>query len=284
MESEAETRVWKAMGDPSRRRILELLKAGPRTTGELCSAFEMSRYGVMKHMTVLEEAGLLSVQREGRTRFNHLNAVPLQRVHRRFVDRISERHATSLLDLGLHLDRSGATDSRFQRSVLKSQHPKERDASMTTPTATSAVQATFHILQENDYAATPDAVWGALTRDIGKWWGFHIGPDDSAITMDAHVGGQFIERWGDGEGELYATITFLKKGAKITLEGGMGMSGPGYSKFSFSLAPVGEGTRLTLNHYCHGQQTDTVEASFAEGWRELLGKHLRAWLEDGKAA
>lgn len=73
-------RVWRALADPHRRRILETLRAGPRTTGQLASESDLSRYGVMKHLGTLVEAGLVRVERRGRERWNHLVAGPLDEI------------------------------------------------------------------------------------------------------------------------------------------------------------------------------------------------------------
>jgi DNA-binding transcriptional ArsR family regulator len=77
-------RVWKALSDPTRRRILDLLNQSPRTTSDLSASFQLSRFAVMKHLAVLEEAGLISVRRSGRERWNHLNADPLSRIYSRW--------------------------------------------------------------------------------------------------------------------------------------------------------------------------------------------------------
>ena len=77
MKDDELTPIWKALSDPTRRRILDLLKERPRTTGELCDAFEeLSRFAVMKHLAVLEGAELVIVRPHGRERWNHLNTVP----------------------------------------------------------------------------------------------------------------------------------------------------------------------------------------------------------------
>ena len=62
----------------------------------------------------------------------------------------------------------------------------------------------------------------------------------------------------------------------------MGLRGPGQSKYSFELEEDGEGTKLTLNHYCHGTRDSDTEGSFKEGWNELLTKNLKKWLEEGE--
>ena len=70
--------VFKALSDPTRRALLELLRPGPRTTGELCAAFpQFTRFAVIKHLGVLEEAGLIFGRPRGRMRWNHLNPAPL---------------------------------------------------------------------------------------------------------------------------------------------------------------------------------------------------------------
>ncbi len=91
--------VWKALADGTRRTLLDVLRGGPKTTGELCALFEMSRFGVMKHLTVLEAAGLVVVERRGRERWNHLNAVPIREVYRRWMMPFAAVGADRLLKL-----------------------------------------------------------------------------------------------------------------------------------------------------------------------------------------
>ena len=85
--------VWKALADEKRRKILDLLAKKPRTTGEICAHFAqeaqggIGRTGVMKHLDVLERADLIAIRREGRTRWNHVNPVPIQRICDRWVSR-----------------------------------------------------------------------------------------------------------------------------------------------------------------------------------------------------
>lgn len=80
--------VFKAMADDRRREILDLLRDGPRTTGELCDHFKrMDRCTVMQHLGVLETAGLVIAKRDGRVRWNYLNVVPLQEIYDRWISR-----------------------------------------------------------------------------------------------------------------------------------------------------------------------------------------------------
>jgi DNA-binding transcriptional ArsR family regulator len=99
MKRPDDDRTWRALADPARRAILDLLRDGPRRTGELCAAFEVSRFAVMKHLTVLERAGLVIVRREGRVRWNYLNPAPLQAIHERWMTPYMELWSHHLLDL-----------------------------------------------------------------------------------------------------------------------------------------------------------------------------------------
>ena len=78
--------VFKALADGRRRAILDLLREGSKTTGQLCAAFPvLDRCTVMQHIAVLENAGLLVSQRQGRTRLNHLDVAPLVRIQKRWL-------------------------------------------------------------------------------------------------------------------------------------------------------------------------------------------------------
>jgi DNA-binding transcriptional ArsR family regulator len=78
--------VFKALADDRRRAILDLLKEGPKTTGELCAHFKrVDRCTVMQHLGVLEDADLVIVKRSGRNRWNHLNVVPVQEIYDRWI-------------------------------------------------------------------------------------------------------------------------------------------------------------------------------------------------------
>jgi DNA-binding transcriptional ArsR family regulator len=93
-------RVFKALADPTRRFLLDLLfQRDGRTLTELESELEMSRFGVAKHLRVLEDAGLVSTRRSGREKLHFLNAVPIRLIHDRWIDKYTEQHVTALIDL-----------------------------------------------------------------------------------------------------------------------------------------------------------------------------------------
>lgn len=99
--------VFKALADPTRRFLLDLLfERDGRTLTELESELEMTRFGVMKHLRVLEEAGLVVTQRSGREKFHYLNPVPIQLIHDRWIDKFRERHVTALTELKAKLEES----------------------------------------------------------------------------------------------------------------------------------------------------------------------------------
>jgi DNA-binding transcriptional ArsR family regulator len=90
--------VWKALSDPTRRAILDLLRQGPRTTTGIADAFpHLTRFGVMKHIDVLREADLIETREDGRQRVNSLNVVPIRQIYERWVGRFEELWSSHLL-------------------------------------------------------------------------------------------------------------------------------------------------------------------------------------------
>ncbi|KAF0244290.1 MAG: Activator of Hsp90 ATPase 1 family [Planctomycetota bacterium] len=102
------TDVFKALADAQRRRILDLLRSRDgRSLQELTLYFRMSRFGVMKHLRVLERAGLVVAKKEGRFALHYLNAVPIQRIADRWISRFSKPWAAALVDLKSQLEKGG---------------------------------------------------------------------------------------------------------------------------------------------------------------------------------
>jgi DNA-binding transcriptional ArsR family regulator len=98
-------RVFKALADPTRRFLLDrLLVQDGRTLTELESELEMTRFGVMKHLKLLEEANLVVTRRSGREKLHFLNPVPIRLIHDRWIDKYSERQVTALADLKAELE------------------------------------------------------------------------------------------------------------------------------------------------------------------------------------
>ncbi len=90
--------VWKALSDPTRREILDLLRDGPRQTTEIVDDFpHLSRFGVMKHLDVLREAGLVNTRSEGRRRINSLNVAPIRQILERWISKYEAYWTNTLL-------------------------------------------------------------------------------------------------------------------------------------------------------------------------------------------
>ncbi|HEV7633627.1 MAG TPA: metalloregulator ArsR/SmtB family transcription factor [Steroidobacteraceae bacterium] len=100
-----EDQVFKALGDATRRFLLDLLfERDGRTLTELESELTMTRFGVMKHLRLLETAGLVVTRRSGREKLHFLNPVPIRLIHDRWIDKYTERQVSALVDLKAELE------------------------------------------------------------------------------------------------------------------------------------------------------------------------------------
>lgn len=109
--------LFKALGHRARRRILDALKAGPRTTGMLCELTrELDRCTVMQHLKVLEGAGLVVIERRGRERWNHLDALPIHAIHERWIGPYAA-YAASMLSRLNRLDEGDTTPGETPTGV-----------------------------------------------------------------------------------------------------------------------------------------------------------------------
>jgi DNA-binding transcriptional ArsR family regulator len=104
-EAVHDDRVFKALADPTRRFLLDLLFARDgRTLTALESELKMTRFGVMKHLRVLEQAGLVVTRRSGREKWHFLNPVPIRLIHDRWIDKYKERQVSALAELKADLE------------------------------------------------------------------------------------------------------------------------------------------------------------------------------------
>jgi DNA-binding transcriptional ArsR family regulator len=98
-------RVFKALADPTRRHLLDrLFERDGRTLGQLEFGLEMTRFGVIKHLRVLEEVGLVITRRQGREKLHFLNPVPIRLIHDRWIDKYREHQVSALADLKHELE------------------------------------------------------------------------------------------------------------------------------------------------------------------------------------
>lgn len=245
--------IWRAMADPTRRRILDLLRDGPRTTGEIAGAFDISRIAVMRHLSVLSETSLVISRKRGRERWHYINALPLVGIQERWVAPLQAGWARNLLRLRSHLGR---------------------------PEVSTGALA-IDISMEVDLAAGRREVFAALTRDVGAWWGPpFVTERATGLLLDARLGGSFSEVWGDG-GKLLATITALDPGRLLELTGPFHL-GVVYGVAAYRLDDSSAGTSLAFTHRGIGDVAPDVAEAFRGGWAELIGTRLRAFVERGE--
>jgi DNA-binding transcriptional ArsR family regulator len=97
--------IFRALADPTRRLLLDrLFERDGRTLTELESQLEMTRFGVMKHLRILEDAGLVVTRRRGREKLHFLNPMPIRLIHDRWIDKYTERRVSALADLKTELE------------------------------------------------------------------------------------------------------------------------------------------------------------------------------------
>ena len=110
--------VWRALANPNRRRMLDLLRDSPMTTGELAEAVGENRFVVMQHLALLREASLVTVIAEGRRRINFLNPIPIQHIYERWVGKYQGDWASALVGLKRTVERQreSRTSNKRRRS------------------------------------------------------------------------------------------------------------------------------------------------------------------------
>lgn len=149
-----ENDIFKALADPSRRTLLDLLHASDgRTLNELCAHLDMSRFGVMKHLNILEEAGLITTRKAGREKLHYLNAVPIRQIYERWVSKYAEPWASGLISLQNELERETKMENKprhVNRIAIKAA-PEQVWQTLTDPDKTSkfwfncAIRSTWEI-------------------------------------------------------------------------------------------------------------------------------------------
>ncbi len=141
---------------------------------------------------------------------------------------------------------------------------------------------------EVQIAASPDAVWHALTADIGQWWPstFYCGSGRSetpVIELEARPGGRMWEDWGDGDGLLWGNVVSVVAGKTLDVVGSVGAAwgGPNTWHGSFTLTADGDGTKVRFAESAFGRISDSALGEKEKGWLFLLAT-LRAHLEGTK--
>jgi DNA-binding transcriptional ArsR family regulator len=112
--------VFKALADPTRRFLLDLLFGRDgRTLTELESELAMTRFGVMKHLRVLEHANLVVTRRSGREKLHFLNPVPIRLIHDRWIDKYREHRVSALVELKAELEKAEHEEKKRCRQTRK---------------------------------------------------------------------------------------------------------------------------------------------------------------------
>jgi DNA-binding transcriptional ArsR family regulator len=252
--------LWKVLADTKRRRIINLLAEKTRTTSEISAHFNVSRFAVMRHLKVLEQAQLIKTRREGRQRWNFLNEELFQQIQRTYLENGTDGEYQLNDVLGFLVRQDGGW-------------PRETDVSEQPS-----------IKQSVSLQAGSDRVFRALTEDVDGWWSYRV-TADSHIYLEAQVGGRFYEAFngGGGGGALYALVTYLKPGEEFRLNGSMGLADQTVVNIvHIVLTPRRqEETRLELTHSFVGKVSPITVETFKQSWDELLNQHLKAFVEQG---
>jgi uncharacterized protein YndB with AHSA1/START domain len=258
--------VWRAVAHPLRRRLIDLLGDGPRTTGDLARTFTVSRFAVMKHLRLLERSGIITVDRRGRERWNALTIGP-----------------------GLQL---ALTPGAGQRSSSAEPGPVA-EASAHPGRAVSAESARlspllpFRIEHQVFLDAPPSRVFDALTFNVSAWWGAPYLRSSLATNMvlEPQLGGRLYEEWGHRQGFIRGIVIAIRQDERIELSGRIAGGGSLPAALEFRLAHDNRATRLALVHRGVtepevGAPPD-VPALYETAWADLVGTRLKAFVERG---
>jgi DNA-binding transcriptional ArsR family regulator/uncharacterized protein YndB with AHSA1/START domain len=240
--------IFKALNDSVRRSILdELRQKDGQTLTEIEARFAMTRFGVMAHLRVLEEAGLVTTRKVGRWKYHYLNAVPLQEV----IDRWIEPLLSKPTAMGL--------------SALKAQLEGETDMPASKP---DFIHQTF-------IRATPEAIWHALTDKTLSAQYYIAG---AAVEGAPVKGGRMVWRTADGKPLLSGEVLEADPPKKLdlTFEPHWGGGDQAPSRAVYLIAPEGPLTRLTVEHYGIPRGQEGVR----EGWARITSA-LKTLLETG---
>ena len=249
--------IWAALADSKRRQIINLLEEKPRTTSELSEFFDVSRFAVMKHLNVLEQANLIKVKREGRNRWNSLNNDLVHFLRTKLTDEDGPFRLEDILGL------------------LPGRNPR---SSILQPVASFYFQK--RILLE----APPPQVFKALTSGIDDWWEKRIAAN-SRMHLEPYVNGRFYEAFDkDCHGALYATVTYIKKDSEIRLRGTMGLEEVFDGIFpdglvSITLEAQENATQFSLSHRLINHGDENVHEICRHHWHTLLDKNLKSFVE-----
>lgn len=240
--------VFKALADPARRTLLDALRQKDgQSLQELTELLDMTRFGVMKHLSVLEDANLVVTHKKGRFKYHYLNAVPLQQTIDRWIEPMRAKPAA--------------------RAVLDLKTTLERTNPMSKP----------DFMMQTFIRCTQDALWDALT-DPQSMAAYHFFCDrvEGGATEGETV--RFIKPDGDVMMSQRHTKVDPKSRIETTFEPNFfGPDAPA-SRMAYVIEPQGDTCKLTIEHF----DIPTGQEGVAEGWARLASS-LKSWLETGTA-
>lgn len=244
-----EDKVFKALADPTRRRLLDRLReTNGQTLGELCEGLAMARQSSTQHLAVLESANLVSTLWRGREKLHYLNPVPINDIQERWIARFEHPRLRALSAIRQRAEEPGMADK---------------------PTF---VYVTY-------IQATPETVWHALTdADLtAEYWGH-------SNVSDWHPGSPWEHRRTDGSGiaDVVGTVLVAEppRTLVVTFAGPGDDPAGGPSRVTFDLEPHLDIVRLTVTHENFADQAEYDAA--AAGWPAVLA-NLKSRLETGRA-
>jgi uncharacterized protein YndB with AHSA1/START domain len=236
--------VFRALADPTRRRLLdELFERDGQTLTSLEQRLPMTRFGVMKHLRILEEAGLVVTKRRGREKLHFLNAVPIRLVHDRWVSKYAEPWAAGLSDLKHELER---TMEKVFEIYIK-----------TTPERLWEAIVTPEQREKYNFGA---GVWGELKPG-------------AKYTMSARNGTVML-----GEGEILEVDPPRRLVQTMVALWSDDVKREGPSRITWEIEPVRDSCRLTVTH---DRLPEGANDQLYGGWPMILSG-LKTWLETGE--
>ncbi len=244
--------IWRALSDPTRRTLLDRLRTGPKTTGDLvASVHGMSRFGVMKHLGVLVDAGLVTARKEGRQRWNHLNAVPLKLVFDRWVSKYEDQWADALIRL---------------------KNTAEREHEMSTKLLDSQPR-NAQIALEIDINAPRADIFRVWLEEPHKWFYENEESRDATPTrIEPKMGGKWYLELPNGGFNVIAEITMIKPNNKIRFKGDCTCPEAFMANMTVAFEDIQGGTKVTIDHRMSGEFSDEHVTGFQEGWLDGLTK------------
>lgn len=261
--------IFKALADPSRRRLLDRLnRRNGQSLRELCAELEMARQSVTKHLAVLEAAGLVTTERRGREKLHFLNAAPIQEIADRWIGRYHRERAGALADLKRALEERAMGQTEFVYTTYIRTTPEELWRALTDPAFTMRYWgAGLH----SDWKAGSPVLWqdepGGEPRDLDQVVLEADPPRRLSYTWHNYQPGHALFfGWTD---EQLAALVKEKR-----------------SRVTFTLEPHGSTVKLTLVHEGFEGETEMLRAVSGRkretgGWPEILAS-LKSLLETGR--